>query len=126
MNHAAVSTRREKASRLRRYPQCVVCPDCPTRVDCAALTEFASQDTDILKLSIEACRETDTIVVPSYRMAAEDYYHMQPSMSDFARDHRHLLIPGRYCPDPVHVEVYMHSLDIFREMLDATMSMALS
>jgi hypothetical protein len=83
----------------------------------AMLDGFLAEGTDILRMTVDVCHEMGIATVPSYRMAAEDFYHMQGAMSDFNREHPHLRMPGRQVLDPVHVEVYMHLLDIFREML---------
>jgi len=79
---------------------------------------FAAEDTDILQLSIEACRQEDVPIVVSYRMGAEDHYHMELELCDFGRTHRHLAIPGASVLDPAHIEVYMHRLDMFREVAE--------
>ncbi len=82
------------------------------------LNDFVRKGTDVLQLTIDACRENNIPIIPSFRMAPEDYYHMQWALSDFFRNHGHLVIPGRPCLDPAHVEVYMHFLDIFREVAE--------
>ena len=79
---------------------------------------FAAQGTDILQLTIEACRAANVPIIASYRMSAEDHYHMELELSDFGRTHRHLSIPGTHVLDPAHVEVYMHRLDMFREVAE--------
>lgn len=84
----------------------------------AMYNDYADQGTDVLQLTIEACRQTDTRIIVGYRMNSEDYYHMELQYDDFARAHRHLAIPGANCLDPANVEVYMHRLDIFREVAE--------
>ena len=79
---------------------------------------FAAADTDMLNLAAEACNEAGVPIVVSYRMNGEDWGHMELEMSDFGRTHRHLAIPGTHLLDPAHVEVYMHRLDIFREVVE--------
>ncbi len=84
----------------------------------AMLDGFAAEGTDMLQLTIEACREANVPIIVSYRMNAGDFYHMSLELSDFGRTHRHLSIPGAHALDPAHVEVYMHRLDIFREVAE--------
>ena len=79
---------------------------------------FAAEDTDILQLTIEACRQVNVPVLVSYRMGAEDHYHMELELSDFGRTHRHLSIPGTHVLDPAHPEVYLRRLDLFREVVE--------
>jgi len=77
-----------------------------------------AEGTDLLQLVIEASREAGVFIVASYRMNAEDFGWAQLDSYDFGRAHRHLSIPGAHCLDPAHAEVYMHRLDIFREVID--------
>ena len=79
---------------------------------------FAAQGTDILQLTIEACHEANVPIIASYRMNAEDHYHMELELSDFGRTHRHLSIPGTHVLDPARAEVYMHRMDMFREVVE--------
>jgi len=82
------------------------------------LNNFVAQGTDVLTLTIQACREANTRIIPSFRMGPEDYYHMQWALSDFSRAHRDWVIPGRTCLDPAVPEVFDHFLDIFREVVE--------
>ena len=94
-----------------------VSPETP-RIISDMMEAFAAQGTDILQLTIEACHEANVPVIASYRMGAEDFYHMELELSDFGRTHRHLSIPGTSVLDPACIEVYMHRLDIFREVAE--------
>ena len=88
------------------------------RVEAHVFENILAEGTDVFQVTIEACREAGVPIVASYRMNAEDYHEEQLNLSDFARERRHLAIPGANCLDPAHKEVYAHRLDIFHEVAD--------
>lgn len=87
-----------------------ITPDCVRR-----LRELG---TDPLQLTIEACRERGVLIVADFRMNAEDFYHGENELSDFGRQHKHMLIRGANCLDPAYPEVYAHRMAIFREVAE--------
>ena len=74
--------------------------------------------TDVLALSIEACRQRGVKCVASFRMNAEDFGVQQLNLSDFGRAHKEWAIPGANCLDPAIPEVYQHRMAIFREVAE--------
>ena len=85
---------------------------------CNSLDRFVREGTDVLQMGIEVCREMQIPIVASLRMNAADSYHGQLAWSDFGRQNPHLALPGRNCYDLAKVEVFMHWLDIFRELVE--------
>jgi len=78
---------------------------------------FAS-GTDALELTIRSCRRRGVMIVPSYRMNAEDYYNNSWRLSDLGRQHPEWRIPGTAVLDPAIPEVYEHRMKIFREVVE--------
>ena len=91
--------------------------------------------TDVLSLTIDACRERDVSVVADYRMNAEDWYDSTYLLSDFGRAHPEWRIPFTEeerqrsigagndpphtfagCLDPASPGVLEHRLAIFSEV----------
>jgi len=85
-----------------------------------ALRKLFEAETDLLKITIQACKEKGVLCLASYRMNSEDFYHnnAQLNMYDFGRKHKNWRIPGRNCLDPAIPEVFQHRMDIFREVAE--------
>jgi hypothetical protein len=90
--------------------------DSVPRVRC--LQNLFAAGVDPLKLTIEACRRHDTLIVASYRMNAEDWYQHTWRLSDFGREHPDYRIPDAGCLDPAIPAVYEQRMKIFREVAD--------
>ena len=93
--------------------------------------------TDVLSLTIDACRERGVAVLADYRMNAEDWYAKSYLLSDFGRTHPEWRLPlseeekrgikergvdpapeWAGCLDPAVPEVFEYRLDIFREVAE--------
>jgi len=83
-----------------------------------SMTKMMAAGTDPLQVTIDACRSRGIPVVASYRMNAEDFYEGELKIQDFARRYPQLVIPGAFCLDPIHPEVYRHRMAIFREVAE--------
>ena len=100
----------------------------------AFLDQVRAAGTDLLTVTIEACRQRSVPVVADYRMNAEDWYGHTYRLSDFGRAHPEWRIPldpeaqpssadappERWagCLDPAIPAVFAHRLAIFTEVAD--------
>ena len=98
------------------------------------LRQVRAAGTDLLTVTIEACRQRSVPVVADYRMNAEDWYGHTYRLSDFGRAHPEWRIPldpeslpssadappERWagCLDPAIPAVFAHRLAIFTEVAD--------
>ena len=83
-----------------------------------AMRKLEDLGTDALAITIDACRRRGTLIVPSYRMNAEDWYHNSWMLSDFGRAHQGSLIPETGALDPKDPVVFEHRRRIFREVAE--------
>ena len=100
----------------------------------AFMGKVRAAGTDLLTVTIEACRQRSVPVVADYRMNAEDWYDHAYLLSDFGRAHPEWRIPldpeappppgdaqqARWagCLDPAIPAVCAHRLAIFTEVAD--------
>ncbi len=100
----------------------------------AFLRQARAAGTDLLTVTIEACRQRSVPVVADYRMNAEDWYGHTYRLSGFGRAHPEWRIPldpesphssadappERWagCLDPAIPAVFAHRLAIFTEVAD--------
>ena len=100
----------------------------------AFMGQVRAAGTDLLTVTIEACRRHAVPVVADYRMNAEDWYGHTYRLSDFGRAHPEWRIPldpesrpasadappERWagCLDPAIPAVFKHRLAIFTEVAD--------
>ena len=100
----------------------------------AFMGKVRAAGTDLLTVTIEACRQRSVPVVADYRMNAEDWYDHSYRLSDFGRAHPEWRIPldpvaqpssgdalpkqWAGCLDPAIPAVFAHRLTIFTEVAD--------
>ena len=85
----------------------------------SAMRKLLELGTDPLKITIEACRARDVLIVASYRMNAEDFGRGELDLYDFGRRNKGLQIPDCNCLDPAHPKVFQHRMAIFSEVANA-------
>jgi len=103
----------------------------------AAVQHLRDSGSDVLSLTIDACRKRGVLIVADYRMNAEDWYANTYLLSDFGRAHPDCRIPLTDeekqrsidagddppitlagCLDPAFPEVLEHRLAIFTEVAE--------
>jgi len=83
-----------------------------------ALRRLEALGTDPLAITVKACHQSETVIVASYRMNAEDWYKNSWMLSDFGRAHEANLISGTGALDPAIPGVFEQRMQIFTEVAE--------